>query len=65
MAAICYGLALAIVGGWLYAWDVETVQAIGGGVLAVGGVCVIWGLVGLGRALTGAEKVRSDIDQTS
>lgn len=52
LAAICYGLAAAIVGAWLYAFDLEAVQAAGGAVLAVGGVCVIWGLVGFGRSVS-------------
>jgi hypothetical protein len=57
LGAVCYALAVAIVGAYLYTVDIELLSAIGGVVLAVSGLVPVFALVGLGRTLT-SERVQ-------
>jgi hypothetical protein len=52
LGVICYALAAALVGAYLYTVDIELVSAIGGAVLALAGLVLVFALVGLGRAIT-------------
>lgn len=51
LAWICYGIATALVGGFLYAFDVQAVRSFGGLGLFAGGALVLFGLVVTGRSL--------------
>lgn len=51
LGSVCYGLALAAVGGALYLIDIEAVSLLGAFVLGGGGLLALFGLVAVGRAL--------------
>lgn len=56
LAAICYGLAGALIGGWLYLFDSDGVSDTGSAVVGLSGIVVIYGLVSLGRAFGKVES---------
>lgn len=55
LATICYGAALALVGGVLYLVDVDLISAIGALVLGGGGILILFGLLQTGRGVTAGE----------
>ena len=60
LAPVCYGLAAAVIGGWLFASGANGVRDAGASVLAIAGLLAVYGLIRLGRAF-GSISDRTDV----